>query len=258
MASAGATPAEAARQLRSQLGQDSCIICILGGTEFRGADSEALVQAMAPKLEAALGSQAKFVTGGMAGVQETFAQHCGDGSRVWNLLPVGQSSGFGRGTDINAGADLEERMAIFGLVGDIYITVEGGPGVSKEASAAHARGAAVVPLRRTGGASDGMFGFPQRALLKPAFATEEQWSLLANKDVLVNESAAALAAIVQACVTAGDSEPTSRRSSPRSQPHLLGRLGPRASPLPGGGDQKQIANERGHAAAGARMVDAQQ
>eukprot|EP00443_Scrippsiella_acuminata_P007524 CAMPEP_0115236678 /NCGR_PEP_ID=MMETSP0270-20121206/35971_1 /TAXON_ID=71861 /ORGANISM="Scrippsiella trochoidea, Strain CCMP3099" /LENGTH=487 /DNA_ID=CAMNT_0002651541 /DNA_START=1 /DNA_END=1461 /DNA_ORIENTATION=- len=190
----------AAHRVRSTLGRDACIVCILGGREFRNADSEALVKALAAKLGAINSSKLQFVTGGMAGVQETFAKHCGDGSRVWNLLPVGQQSGFGRGTDVHAGADLEERMAIFGSVGDVYVAAEGGPSVAQEARAAHARGAVVVPLReRAARASDGLFNFPQGALQKPHFASQELWSLLANKEAPVGESAAAASAIVEAC-----------------------------------------------------------
>mmetsp|Transcript_111022 Transcript_111022/g.277968 ORF Transcript_111022/g.277968 Transcript_111022/m.277968 type:complete len:290 (+) Transcript_111022:37-906(+) len=225
---------EAARQLRGRLSHDACVICILGGTEFRGTDSEALVKTIAPQLEAAMGSSAIFVTGGMAGVQETFAKHCGDGSRVWNLLPMGQSSGYGRGTDINAGANLEERKAIFGLIGDIYITVEGGPGVSEEASVAHARGAVVVPLGRTGGASSGMFDFPVGALQRPCFSTEEQWTLLASKDASVEESAAALIAIVEkACIDAFITKetPATTKETPSAAPVLMGRISPAESQL---------------------------
>mmetsp|Transcript_110884 Transcript_110884/g.277554 ORF Transcript_110884/g.277554 Transcript_110884/m.277554 type:complete len:244 (+) Transcript_110884:100-831(+) len=194
------TASEAAQRLRGELGQDSRIVCILGGTSFQGAESEALVRAIAAKLGTAMGPKAKFVTGGMAGVQETFAKQCGDGSKVLNLLPVGQSSGFGRGTDINAGADLEERKAIFGLIGDVYITVEGGPGVSQEARAACAREAFVLPLIRTGGASEGMFNFPPKAVERPQWIKEEQWSLLKNKSAPVGEAAAVVADIVEMLV----------------------------------------------------------
>ncbi len=51
-------------------------------------------------------SSVVFITGGMAGVQETFAKHCKPGSRVYNMLPQGESSGYGVGTDITAGAGL--------------------------------------------------------------------------------------------------------------------------------------------------------
>jgi len=190
------TLAEAANRIRKEFGQ-RCCVCVLGGTAFHGKDSEALVHAIASALCDALGPQAAFVTGGMAGVQEAFAKHCGDGSCVWNLLPEGQASGYGVGCDIHAGKDLEERKAIFGQLGDVYITVEGGPGVSQEASAAYARGATIVPLRRTGGASAGAMGFPAAALERPACATEAQWALLGASDALVADTAAAVAAIVQ-------------------------------------------------------------
>jgi len=196
------TITQAADRVRSALGRDAYVVCVLGGTDFRNASSKVLVEAIAAKLCAVVDSKAKFVTGGMPGVQEAFAKQCGDGSRVWNLLPTGQRSSFGRGTDINAGTNLEERKAIFGLIGDFYITVEGGPGVSQEARMAHTRGAAVVPLRRTGGASEGMFDFPHGALQKPDFASEEQWSLLASNDAPIDESATALSAILETCAAA--------------------------------------------------------
>jgi len=188
-----------ARRLRCELGYDSRIVCILGGQKYLGDSSEALVEALAQKLGSSTDPKMKFVTGGMPGVQKTFAEHCSDGSRVWNLLPRGESSGYGRGTDINAGKDLEERKVIFGLLGDIYITVEGGPGVSQEARAAYERGAAVVPLMRTGGASSGQFDFPPGATVQLDFASKQQWSLLQDKGASVHKSAEAAASIVMKC-----------------------------------------------------------
>jgi len=196
MAPSEETPPEAAARLRKELGDKDLIVCILGSTKFQGAESEELVKAMAAELSLAVGSRVKFVTGGMPGVQEVFAKHCGEGDRVWNLLPVGEESSFGVGTQMNAGANLEARRAIFGLLGDLYITVEGGPGVSEEVKAAHARGAAVVPLVRTGGASSGMFDFPVAALEKPKWASETQWSLLFDKEDVV-DSATAVACLVK-------------------------------------------------------------
>mmetsp|Transcript_77338 Transcript_77338/g.240311 ORF Transcript_77338/g.240311 Transcript_77338/m.240311 type:complete len:489 (-) Transcript_77338:36-1502(-) len=186
-------------RLRAELGP-GVRVCILGGTAFHGADSEGLVQAVARELAASLGSRAAFVTGGMAGVQKAFALHCGDGSRVWNLLPEGQASDFGVGKDVHAGADLEQRKEVFGLLGDVYVTVEGGPGVAQEARAASARGAAVLPLLRTGGASAGKFDFPAAALERPSCASEEQWALLSSSDAPVSETAVAVAAIVERLV----------------------------------------------------------
>uniref|UniRef100_A0A7S4QFT5 Uncharacterized protein n=1 Tax=Alexandrium monilatum TaxID=311494 RepID=A0A7S4QFT5_9DINO len=191
-----AVAAQAVERLRAEI-RGALLVCILGGTDFKGADSEALVTAAAAELAAVLGERVAFVTGGMPGVQRAFALHCGDGSRVWNLLPIGQSSSYGVGKDVHAGSDLEARKRVFGLLGDVYVTVEGGPGVAQEARAAAERGAAVVPLVRTGGASSGMFDFPVGALARPAFASERQWEALRNGDVPVAEAAAAVAAIVR-------------------------------------------------------------
>merc|ERR1712216_1043508 len=127
-----------------------------------------LVKAVAAEF-AHLGNQVVFVTGGLAGVQRCFAENCGDGSRTWNLLPVGHQSSYSEGTDVHAGDDLCERRQVFGQLGDIYITIGGGPGSAQEARAADKRGAGIVPVVRSGGASSGMFDFPSRALRKPAF-----------------------------------------------------------------------------------------
>merc|ERR1719235_1321695 len=98
-----------------------------------------------------------------------------------HMLPAGQASNISVGQDFAQFKDLPERIAVFGQIGDIYITVEGGPGVSKEANAAFARGAIVLPMMCTGGASGGMFGFPEGAMQPPEFATPEQWELLRTK-----------------------------------------------------------------------------
>lgn len=191
------TPAEEAAKVRKTMGKGLCV-CILGSTKFEASDSEDLVKALGSEFAKSVdAAQAFFVTGGMGGVQECFAKNCGDGSNVWNLLTVGESGKYGVGTDAHAGTSLEEKRAVFGQLGDVYITVEGGPGVSQLAKAAHERGASIIPLTRSGGASSGMFDFPKAALERPDCATEEQWSLLQNKGAKVEESAQAVVAVVQ-------------------------------------------------------------
>eukprot|EP00747_Dinoflagellata_sp_TGD_P154520 gnl/TRDRNA2_/TRDRNA2_177506_c0_seq14.p1 gnl/TRDRNA2_/TRDRNA2_177506_c0~~gnl/TRDRNA2_/TRDRNA2_177506_c0_seq14.p1 ORF type:complete len:598 (-),score=140.07 gnl/TRDRNA2_/TRDRNA2_177506_c0_seq14:35-1768(-) len=172
-------------------------ICVLGGTKFNDVDTEAIVKAVAKELSASLGHSAVFITGGMPGVQETFAKHCVAESRLFNLLPDGQQSNYGVGEDIHAGSNLDERIQVYGQLGHVYISFEGGPGVSKEAKAAVARSAGVVPLIRTGGASGGMFNFPAEALKKPSFATDEQWQLLASNSFPPSDSAKAVVEIVK-------------------------------------------------------------
>eukprot|EP00931_Biecheleriopsis_adriatica_P055615 TRINITY_DN32923_c0_g1_i2.p1 TRINITY_DN32923_c0_g1~~TRINITY_DN32923_c0_g1_i2.p1 ORF type:complete len:1133 (-),score=356.04 TRINITY_DN32923_c0_g1_i2:37-3378(-) len=188
-------PLSEVERLKSQIGT-GLRICILGGTAFQGADTEELVKATAAELSKSLGSEAVFVTGGMAGVQQAFAENCGDGSKVWNLLPRGSRSNYTQGTDVHAGANLDERKQVFGALGDAYVTFEGGPGVSSEAKAAVARGATVIPFVRTGGASSGMFEFPPPALARPWFATQEQWSQLTDKQAPVPQAAAACSSIL--------------------------------------------------------------
>merc|ERR1719440_1602591 len=130
-------------------------VCILGGRAFQEPDSEDLVKALADEFSARLANQVVVLTGGMPGVQETFAKGCTAGPPVVNLMPEGEESNYGVGVDFPRFKDLKERISYFGQIGDIYISVEGGPGVAKEARAASERGAAVVPLISTGGASGG-------------------------------------------------------------------------------------------------------
>eukprot|EP00927_Polykrikos_kofoidii_P047026 TRINITY_DN41117_c0_g3_i1.p1 TRINITY_DN41117_c0_g3~~TRINITY_DN41117_c0_g3_i1.p1 ORF type:complete len:1149 (-),score=174.11 TRINITY_DN41117_c0_g3_i1:40-3048(-) len=166
-------------------------LCILGPTSFHCPETEALVARFAHDVSVALeGFNVVFVTGGLQGVQETFAKHCGDGSRVWNLLPMGRSSGFGIGKDVTAGSDFSERMEVFGALGDVYVTFEGGPGVAKEATSAFARGAYIVPFVRTGGASSGLFDFPKDALQRPDFIDEDQWEAISSSGSSIEDAVA--------------------------------------------------------------------
>merc|ERR1712060_174905 len=82
--------------------------------------------------------------------------------------------------------------------GDAYVTVEGGPGVVKEAKLAVDRGALVVPLIRSGGASSGLFDFPPTLLEKPAFAEIGDWDLLTDELAPPTASAKAVARIIAA------------------------------------------------------------
>lgn len=186
---------------RSVIGDQVCI-CVLGGTEFRCPDSEELVTKLAQTLsQGPLAGNSTFFTGGLPGVQKTFAENFGDGYQLWNLLPKGQSSGYQNGQDVNAGNDMDQRKEVFGKLGDIYITVEGGPGVAQEAQMAAERGASIVPLMRTGGASSGKFDFPASALQKPQHVQEAHWALLSNKEAPIQDSANAAAAIVTLLAT---------------------------------------------------------
>mmetsp|Transcript_67210 Transcript_67210/g.174194 ORF Transcript_67210/g.174194 Transcript_67210/m.174194 type:complete len:699 (+) Transcript_67210:1-2097(+) len=191
------TPAAIAKRLRSELGHASTVVCMMGGQTLSRAGTEQLVKAIAAKLfEGVVGSTAVFVTEGIPGVQKIFAEQCHDHSRVLNLLHTGQSCGYQRGTHRILCKDESERQEVFGLIGDIYITLEGSVGVGRVATAAHKRGAAVLPVLRTGLASTGMYGFPSKALKKPAFLTDQQWSPLTDENARVEDAANGVLAYV--------------------------------------------------------------
>jgi hypothetical protein len=155
------------KRLKADLPQRP-IVCILGSTVFSIQKDEGIVSGLASSLAS---FPFTFITGGMPGVQETFAKNIGDPTRLFHLRPLGRGSGFEKGTDLFVGHDEDYKKAVLAAIGDIYITIEGGPGVAKEASAAFQRGALILPLISSGGASKGMFDFPANALTCPVFVT---------------------------------------------------------------------------------------
>eukprot|EP00927_Polykrikos_kofoidii_P076850 TRINITY_DN73876_c0_g1_i1.p1 TRINITY_DN73876_c0_g1~~TRINITY_DN73876_c0_g1_i1.p1 ORF type:complete len:1277 (-),score=269.54 TRINITY_DN73876_c0_g1_i1:99-3929(-) len=183
-------------------------VCIIGSTVFQDAASEPLVKALARAFAERLAGRIVVITGGMAGVQKTFATTLGsDFPALVHLLPECHASNFGVGIDVTAGTTLADRMAICGQLGNVYLSVEGGPGVAAEATAAVNRGALVLPMMSSGGASSGMFSFPACALQRPAIATEEEWACLVEK-VPPEVAATAVVDIIirhfDACLTEDD------------------------------------------------------
>jgi len=217
---------QALQRLRSHMGI-GVRVCILGSTTWTCPDSKGLVVALARRCQSNLGRRASFITGGMPGVQETFAQSCNETMRLWNLLPRRSQSLYGVGTDIHAGASIAERREILGQLGDIYVTVEGGPGVAQEARDAVQRGARVLSLRRTGGASSGMFDFPPAALEKPPSVSEEHWALLGDAQAPVEASADAAMTILRNLVAEVEAEQVVAAEAFTSSPTSLGTA-PRA------------------------------
>jgi len=128
-----------------------------------------------------LAGRVAVLTGGMPGSQELFAKNLLISMPLVHVLPYGQASAFRVGVGVEAGITEEIREVLLCLLGHVYITVEGGAAVARQAASAFDRGAFVVPLALTGGASSGLFGFPAGALQKPSYATEEQWACLMEK-----------------------------------------------------------------------------
>ena len=57
-----------------------------------------------------------------------------------------------------AGSDMKERREILGRLSGLFVLVEGGPGVEHEADVAAARGAALIPVGRSGGYAAALYG----------------------------------------------------------------------------------------------------
>jgi len=155
-------------------------LAVLGSSEFPSQGTKLLVETIAKKVGSDLGTQVMLITGGNTGVQELFAKNVGDRMPVVNLVVGGKQSLFGVGQDVKAGDTAEEKSSVLAQLGDAYLTVEGGPETASEAKKAFSRGAPVLPLMATGGASAGMFSFPAAALERPEYATPGQWNFFKN------------------------------------------------------------------------------
>lgn len=200
------SPTEAAARIGRQLngaieGSARALrICFLGGSSILGGEARELIKIIAEKLAASFGERAAFITSGMPAIQKALVKHCHNGARVWNLVPLGHESGLEGSRDIHAGSSSMLCRETLVQLGDIYISVEGGPEVAKQAEQVHGRGAGIVPLVRAGGASSGMFGFPREALERPKFASEDQWKLLGDTEAPLSAAADAAVSLVEAYI----------------------------------------------------------
>ncbi|CAK9005027.1 unnamed protein product [Durusdinium trenchii] len=173
---------------------DRCLrLCVLGGTSIQRSETEQLAGAIAKAL-AQLEEPPVVFTEGMPGVQQAFMRQS-EGLQMVHLVPIGQACSW-PGRELLAGKDVKERKAIFSLVGDIYLVLEGGPNVAAQVKPAFRRGAQIIPVMRTGGASSGLFQFPQAALQKPSFAEHAQWALLKDSEASIHSTALAVKALV--------------------------------------------------------------
>mmetsp|Transcript_84655 Transcript_84655/g.132232 ORF Transcript_84655/g.132232 Transcript_84655/m.132232 type:complete len:741 (-) Transcript_84655:55-2277(-) len=164
-------------------------VCLLGGG-YHGTEGEelplyakALAEALVENSSTTLASVQLF-SGGRPGVQQTFVEHAAAlNLPVVNLVHRGSNSQLPSHALIHeAGFSEEEKADIFTKIGDIYITIGGGPGVSREAASASAGGAYVIPVISSGGAS--------AELALPDVVMEDEALILSNRqstpDILAN------------------------------------------------------------------------
>ena len=186
-------------------------VAIFGSVELRGANSEALCAAIGRALaQPALPLQVTLVTGANAAahraVSEPFhaslalsgCSTAAANARVVHLCPYGYTCPFAFGTVLPAGADGQQRRQLLAKYCDVAVTVEGGPGTADEMRLAVELGRVVLPLRRTGAASDGLFRAPH--VQRHAAVAERDWALLGDADADVEHTASALLRAIFATV----------------------------------------------------------
>jgi len=172
-------------------------ICILGSQILRGSANVSLVQAVAKGVRRAVGETAVIIMSGEAGVQATFAQAFGAESVV-NFVPKGKKSVSGIGHDMVVGATITDVMTKMKSIAHLYLAFEGEASCVEISKAASERGAFVLPVMRTGGASScaDSPGFPAKALQRPSFVAEAVWSQIRDPSSGDEQVAALLSGIV--------------------------------------------------------------
>lgn len=203
------TTANAVRRLRAQMGA-APKVCILGSTTFLDPQSETMAEQLGKCLSEWAGDDVVLITAGATGVQEAMTRGCSAKCHLFHLMEVGKASNFPRGRDVYAGKSAQEKKDVLGAIGDFYITIEGGPSVSQLCQAAVSRGAVVIPIGRSGGASAGKLDFPQVALQIPSFADAVEWNALGSREVPVETTVSAALALLSRAV--GKELPTARGS----------------------------------------------
>jgi hypothetical protein len=151
---------------------------IIGSTSFWHADSEATCGQVG-RLLAAL-PDLVLLTGGVEGIGEatgrSFFQarlQAGAEPRVYHVLPHGERA-WDYGVTLFAGSDMAERREILARLAGVYLAIEGGPGTVHEAAVASARGAAVIPVGRSGGHAAVQYGQG----LRPAAVDRRTWAVV--------------------------------------------------------------------------------
>lgn len=194
-------PEQVAARLRDEAGGSCYFVCILGSGQIQGSDVHDVVATLAEELHGRLPKSVIFVLHGFTGVAQVFSEILKDSVRVWHLTGADQQSNCEHAQrNVVVGGDSSDAEAVFTAIGDVYLVIEGGPETSWAARTVLARGGNVVPLRRAGGASSGMFDFPAEAFERPAFVGEACWALLGDTEAPLAASAAAASAAVAGCL----------------------------------------------------------
>lgn len=167
---------------------DSLRVCLLGGKFRKDTDDEQrlvpVLQAISRAFESRPDLDIHLVTGGLDGVQRSYSALIGESYRP-KLLHLASREGLESSIDssMEHGRHVQvcdkkvEKATVMANIGSIYLMVSGGPGVAAEAMQALDRGAVVLPLMFTGGASSFKYKeFPE--MKRPKYASKKQWEAL--------------------------------------------------------------------------------
>ena len=178
-------------------------IAIIGSVDFYHSDSPFLCDAIGAEIARRI-PNACLLTGANAVVQERLSrafvqenpQDKHNNGHVFHLAPAGYACEWEFGKFLEAGQDMEQRRYILSTLADVCISIEGGPGTVDEMNKAQWAGKTVLPVARTGGASNGFFEAP--ALPCPSFVEESTWAQLKDDQASIRDSATAVVDIVEA------------------------------------------------------------
>ena len=153
-----------------------------------------------------------IITGGVPGVGEVVARHFFNERRrlslkpnTFHILPRGLVS-WDYGVTLFGGDSFRDRRLILGRLAPIYLAVEGGPGTAHEARVVLRRGAQVIPIGRTGGASQDLFA----KLPCPERRINSEWKLLNDPAAGVERIGSAVRRIVDGLLLSGSKQKVAR------------------------------------------------
>jgi hypothetical protein len=146
-----------------------------------------------------------LLTGGVEGIGEavgrSFCQarrDAGQEPRVYHVLPEGEPA-WDYGETLFAGSDMTERREVLGRLSALFLLVEGGPRSGHEVDVATSRGAAVIPVGRSGGYAATLYDRAGRPLAIDAGT----WAVLGSSESTPEETARAALRAAQALLGAG-------------------------------------------------------
>jgi hypothetical protein len=178
-------------------------LAVLGSSSFWGKDSMKICEAVGTNI-ATIDDMLLF-TGGVSGVGESVGrsffvarQKLSRSPGVYHILPRGEI-GWDYGETFFSGSNMIERREVLGRLARVFLTIEGGPGTEYEVKVAQSTGAFVIPLSRTGGFSENLYG----RMTCPIPEIEMEWQVLDSSSAELEQVSRAVRTIVEVLLGQG-------------------------------------------------------